>query len=106
MIERAAILGNGKRLEVRAALGPIRAPTDSVHPPGLDATTTRPDDDQGSSWLTLDAAIAHHIEAALARTHGRIEGTRGAAALLAVNAQTLRSKMRRLGIRWQRFRAN
>jgi len=53
---------------------------------------------------TLDDAMRHHIEAALVRCHGRIEGERGAARLLAIHANTLRSRMHRLGIRWERFR--
>ena len=48
--------------------------------------------------------MVRHIEAALARTLGRIEGPHGAAALLAINPHTLRARMRRLGIRWRRFR--
>ena len=52
----------------------------------------------------LDAAIRRHIEAALAVTHGRIEGRHGAAALLQINPHTLRAKMRKLGIDWARFR--
>jgi transcriptional regulator with GAF, ATPase, and Fis domain len=52
----------------------------------------------------LDAAIQHHIEAALVATHGQIEGRHGAAAMLDVNPHTLRAKMRKLGIDWARFR--
>jgi DNA-binding NtrC family response regulator len=54
--------------------------------------------------LPLDAAMARYIETALARTHGRIEGRHGAAALLGINPHTLRARMRKLGIDWQRFR--
>lgn len=53
---------------------------------------------------TLDEAIRRHIEAALVRCKGRIEGERGAARLLAIHANTLRSRMHKLGIRWERFR--
>ena len=48
--------------------------------------------------------MARHIEAALRRTAGRIEGTRGAARLLGINPHTLRARMRRLGVDWTRFR--
>ena len=48
--------------------------------------------------------MARHIEAALARTGGRIEGRTGAARLLAINPHTLRARMRKLGIDWNRFR--
>ncbi len=46
----------------------------------------------------LDDAIRHHIERALAQCYGRVEGPFGAARLLAVNPDTLRSRMRKLGI--------
>ena len=48
--------------------------------------------------------MAEHIVDALKRTQGRIEGARGAAALLDINPHTLRSRMRKLGIEWARFR--
>ena len=48
--------------------------------------------------------MRRHIEAALARTRGRIEGRRGAAALLAINPHTLRARMRKLGVAWSRYR--
>jgi len=53
---------------------------------------------------TLEEAMRRHIEAALVRCNGRIEGERGAARLLAIHANTLRSRMHKLGIRWDRFR--
>ncbi len=58
----------------------------------------------GKEFPSLDSAIRHHIEAALQQTRGRIEGPRGAAALLRINPHTLRAKMRKLRIDWQRFR--
>jgi transcriptional regulator with GAF, ATPase, and Fis domain len=45
-----------------------------------------------------------HIESALAATHGRVEGPRGAARLLAINPHTLRARMRKLKIDWSAFR--
>ncbi len=67
--------------------------------PRLDATeaATEP-------FPTLEEAMRRHIEAALVRCDGRIEGERGAARLLAIHANTLRSRMHKLGIRWERFR--
>jgi hydrogenase-4 transcriptional activator len=96
VIERAAILGHGKRLDVINALG-AAPPTVLVRPqngaPPAPATLE-----------TLDASMVSHIERALAATGGRIEGPKGAAALLAINPHTLRAKMRRLSIDWSRFR--
>jgi hypothetical protein len=49
--------------------------------------------------------MARHIEQALARCGGRIEGPLGAAALLKINPHTLRARMRKLGVDWRVFRA-
>jgi transcriptional regulator with GAF, ATPase, and Fis domain len=48
--------------------------------------------------------MARHIELALMRSAGRIEGPWGAARLLGINPHTLRARMRRLGVDWARFR--
>jgi transcriptional regulator with GAF, ATPase, and Fis domain len=102
VIDRAAILGAGKRLEVGKALGLIPgvypvAPTPDQPPPPQPLPTATP--------LSLDAAMTQHIEAALAATRGRVEGPHGAARLLGINPYTLRGRMRKLGIDWNRFRA-
>jgi transcriptional regulator with GAF, ATPase, and Fis domain len=60
----------------------------------------------GEAFVPLETAVARHIESALERTRGRIEGPNGAAALLRVNPHTLRSRMRKLGLNWGRFRAS
>ncbi|NOU26452.1 MAG: sigma-54-dependent Fis family transcriptional regulator [Polyangiaceae bacterium] len=90
VVERAAILGNGARLEVARALE------------GHGASVTAPR--TGEAFATLAAATRRHIEEALSRTRGRIEGPNGAAALLGLNPHTLRGKMRKLGVEWSRFR--
>jgi DNA-binding protein Fis len=53
---------------------------------------------------SLNSAIIRHIERALAATNGQVEGNRGAAYLLGINPHTLRAKMRKLEIDWDRFR--
>lgn len=103
VIDRAAILGNGRRLEVAAALGialpgPVPTPTlstESVVPPWPPAD---------HPIAPLDEAMRQHIERALAATRGRIEGPFGAAALLKINPHTLRARMRKLHIDWAKFR--
>ncbi len=108
VMERAVILGNGRALEVERALGPVpaaRTPNsaDSVTPlisPARSAPITQ----SGSKIATLNEAMAQHIEAALAQTHGRIEGRYGAAALLEINPHTLRARMRKLRVDWRRHR--
>jgi transcriptional regulator with GAF, ATPase, and Fis domain len=100
VIERAAILGNGERLDVAGALGtPIPAPKQQVRSLATPAELM-----QGSLAESLDAAIARRIEEALHRTRGRVDGPFGAAAILDINPQTLRSRMRKMGIDWRRFR--
>jgi transcriptional regulator with GAF, ATPase, and Fis domain len=113
VIDRAAILGNGQRLEVAKALGSGSNPY--AAPPHFSAPTLYevvPDAAQPSDALLaepaqvarLDHAMAQHIERALAATSGRIEGKSGAAALLGINPHTLRARMRKLKIDWGRFR--
>ncbi|MGD9603717.1 MAG: hypothetical protein AB7O21_20815 [Gammaproteobacteria bacterium] len=57
----------------------------------------------GPSGPSLDLAMRAHIESALRQTRGRVSGPRGAAVMLAVNANTLRARMRKLGIEPRRF---
>jgi transcriptional regulator with GAF, ATPase, and Fis domain len=97
VMDRAVILGDGERLEIAKALGVI--PSFSLIDPESRA------DQKGASAKatdlpTLDAVISAHIRLALEQTSGRVEGPRGAAALLDVNPHTLRARMRRLGIDW------
>jgi hydrogenase-4 transcriptional activator len=103
VMERAVILGSGQRLDVATALGPVSAMAA--------ASSTATAEEAIPAALPphlpsakLDTAIAQHIEAALTRSYGRIEGPFGAAALLDVNPHTLRARMRKLGIDWKRFR--
>lgn len=96
VIDRAALLGQGRRLTIEPAMG--GAPRTR---PGSPPPAPEPD---GASFPSLDQAVRHHIEAALVRSGGRIEGAGGAAQLLGENPHTLRSRMRRLGLDWGRFR--
>jgi len=108
VLERAVILGNGRSLEVERALGPV--PPVGPVPCGIDAvrplvpslrSAARAHE---SEIMTLDEAMVRHIEAALAHTHGRIEGPHGAAVLLDINPHTLRARMRKLRVDWRRHR--
>ncbi len=100
VIDRAALLGNGERLEVARALGvgtgltlvsPATTAPHAITPNGTPA------------MLSLDEAMKQHIEQALAVTQGRVEGPHGVAAFLKINPHTLRARMRKLGINWSRF---
>ena len=119
VIDRAVILGGGVHFDVVKALGNTFAqpafqsvisdePTFyEVIPESIVAaptpTKSQSDPEDGPVDF-LDAAIVRHIEKALAASGGQIEGSRGAAKLLGVNPHTLRAKMRKLKIDWDRFR--
>ena len=104
VIERAAILGNGRGLRLRAALGPVSVKTGRMAP--RDWAKRSAAAASFAESITLDAAMKAHIIHALQATHGRIEGRFGAAARLGVNAHTLRARMRKLGIDWARYRTH
>ena len=81
IVERALILcrdDNALRFDSALGATDVPAPTDS---------------------LKLDDVVRRHIQQVLALTMGQIEGTDGAAARLGLNASTLRSRMRKLGIK-------
>jgi transcriptional regulator with GAF, ATPase, and Fis domain len=102
VIDRAAILGEGRSLDVARALGAVAAVGSTVAEPDA---PRRPRPTGASGPIpTLDQAMRSHIEAALAATGGRIEGRHGAARVLGINPHTLRARMRKLGIEWSRFR--
>jgi len=107
VLDRAVILGGGERLEVEKALGPVD-PEDldprRAAPPAAGRRHAAPSLDGDGDFPTLDRAMAAHIEAALARCDGRIEGATGAARLLDINPHTLRARMRKLGVDWNLFR--
>jgi transcriptional regulator with GAF, ATPase, and Fis domain len=109
VIERAALLGEGRVLAVAAALDaappvedPPRAP---MLLPLLDAAPASELPPAEAGIRTLEEVIVEHIERALASVGGRIEGPCGAAELLGINPHTLRARMRKLGIDWARFRS-
>jgi hydrogenase-4 transcriptional activator len=146
VIERAAILGNGRQLMVAAALGTSTA-TRRGPPAGATMSSRVAAAQQTSAWPSspsfgqpppspaygqapqswsqppqpawyaapppsqpplpsLDEAMVQHINEALAATYGRIEGPFGAAARLKINPHTLRARMRKLGIDWQKYRVH
>ncbi|TCO78571.1 sigma-54 interaction domain-containing protein [Chromatocurvus halotolerans] len=94
VLERAVILGQGATLELAPALGTgttlvLRA---------TDAAMAESDDVAGDEFPTLDAVVIAHIGRALEQASGRVSGSGGAARLLGLNPNTLRSKMRKYGI--------
>jgi transcriptional regulator with GAF, ATPase, and Fis domain len=93
VLERAAILASGPRVEVDALVEPSRAASLAPHgaplgAPGLDA----------DGGMRLEAKERSHITAVLRATGWKIAGDDGAAAALGLHPNTLRSRMKRLGI--------
>ncbi len=100
VMDRAAILGEGERLEVAKALGvDARSAAPQAVPVGATRALTSADE-----ILAIDDAMRRHIETALIATHGRVEGPFGAARLLRINPHTLRGRMRKLQIDVAKFR--
>jgi DNA-binding NtrC family response regulator len=117
VIDRAVILGEGSRLDIKTAIGGGLAGSPASGPGGLvvvsrqqpegssqplSAGRSEPLDE--SKILTLDEAMKRHIERVLDKVAGKIEGRGGAAAVLAINPHTLRARMRKLGVQWSKFR--
>ncbi len=89
VIERAAILADGPLVPVRDPLEPPGPPELAAGPPAMGRAGIR----------GAKEAERAHIEHVLAETGWTIEGEQGAARLLELAPSTLRSRMKRLGIR-------
>jgi len=107
VIERAVILSRGPALELERDLLPAST---SRPRPGVESPieTGRQLDKSGASGLAaaLEETERNLIVAALERADGVIEGPRGAAKVLAMHPNTLRSRMEKLGIRRSGHRAS
>jgi len=99
VIERAVILSAGAELEVAAEALP--AATETAPDRGLGVKPGRPQvqDSAETDPLTLEEMERRHIVEVLNRTTWKIDGPKGAAGLLNLNPSTLRSRIKKLGIR-------
>ena len=88
-VERAIILSRGKPLMFGHIIG-FETPSNERAPAGAPVTQR------------LDELEARHIEAILNKVGGRVNGNGGAADLLGINPNTLRHRMRKLGISFGR----
>ena len=70
--------------------------------PGDTDRTTVPSHTPYSRIHSLDEAMANHIQLALKLAKGKIQGPGGAAEILSINPNTLRKRMRKLGITFGR----
>ena len=82
IIERAIILTNDQTLRIDESFGAIEITPSSTKSSG-----------------TLEEIERNHIVAVLEESNWRIEGQKGAALRLGLNANTLRSRMQKLGIK-------
>jgi PAS domain S-box-containing protein len=87
VIERAVILAAGRALEIGADVLPA-----SVEPPACEVHISE-------QPATLEATEREHILNVLGQTGWVVQGSRGAAKILGLHPNTLRSRMKKLGIR-------
>jgi formate hydrogenlyase transcriptional activator len=92
VIERAVVLAQQPILECGTELLPASEP---ARPVAASRSEVAPE----GGARTLDEVGRQHIVATLRQTNWVIDGPRGAAAALGVHASTLRSRMKKLGIR-------
>jgi formate hydrogenlyase transcriptional activator len=91
VIERAVVLAQSNMLALGADFAPPSVPAEpGATPPKAAAPTVD---------TTLDEVERRHIETALMNRNWLIEGDRGAARALNIHPNTLRNRMRKLGIK-------
>jgi formate hydrogenlyase transcriptional activator len=100
IIERAVILSQGPVLELGQDLLPAPAATIAAME-GVTISGERPGSSvpKPSGLPTLEEIERNHILAALKETGGVIEGSKGAAKILKLHPNTLRSRMEKHGIK-------
>ncbi|MCX5806156.1 MAG: sigma 54-interacting transcriptional regulator [Proteobacteria bacterium] len=90
VLERAMIIHGGRSLSFKDIIGI------QVH------NNEHPEYSPDNNDLTLGNIEALHIRLALKMAGGRVEGEKGAAAILGINPGTLRHRMRKLGVSFGR----
>ena len=104
VLERAVILSNGRTLEIEpdvfaAATAERAAAVDSLNPLVREADhLTASGEPESKSAETLESNERNHIMTTLEKTGWVIDGPHGAAKILAMHPNTLRSRMKKLGI--------
>jgi len=103
ILERAVILSNGPTLEIDETV--FASATEALHPT---TEATKPQGGPSEAELagatpsapleSLESSTRTHILAALEKSHWVIDGPRGAAKMLSLHPNTLRSRMKKLGI--------
>ncbi|WP_051333676.1 sigma-54 interaction domain-containing protein [Aliagarivorans marinus] len=99
VIDRAALLAQNGVLNITAALGVATLPADTAaHATGCPSQTN------AEHVWDLNEVNRRHIQAALLHCQGVVEGTNGAAQLLGLNPNTLRARMKKLGVDWRAYK--
>jgi PAS domain S-box-containing protein len=96
VIERAALISPDKTLQLPEGW---ESESFDEQPAGLSRTVLLSASASLTEQATLKHLERHHIIQMLEKTGWRVEGTKGAAALLGLNPSTLRSRMQKLGIK-------
>jgi formate hydrogenlyase transcriptional activator len=103
VIERAVVLARGDTLTIGPDIAPALplAPAAASPPPGPAVVTTPPGPvvPGVGAGETLNDVERRHIEAVLLQKNWTIEGDRGAAKVLNMHPNTLRSRIKKLGLR-------
>ena len=94
VIERAVVLCPGTVLKLGKDLLPVTGPEYEQETPIASGNGTHP----AESHSSLETIEKNHILQVLKQTQGVIEGPRGAAKILNLHPNTLRSRMKKLGI--------
>ena len=113
VIERAVVLCEGLVLEIDRDLPPLTATTAHASEPATRSASTdaaQPNDPDGQvarpvppvGIAPLEEIERRHIVAVLESTTGVIHGPKGAARILKLHPNTLRSRMEKLGIAFKR----
>ncbi len=98
VIERAVVLSRGNELDLGPGLLPADA-TRAVPGPATPVAGVAGGPAATGNTTSLEEVEKNHIIAVLKRTGGVVEGPGGAARILNLHANTLRSRMKKLGIR-------
>ena len=96
VVERAAILAKGPVLELEGSIGD--GPGLGTTEPALPGQQTTSEASKGETAESLEDMQRLHILNTLKTTGGVVEGAHGAATILGLHPNTLRSRMKKLGI--------
>jgi formate hydrogenlyase transcriptional activator len=103
VLERAVILSNGPTLEIEPEVFASAAARAANADPSTPSGSERPRPTAASAGPTpphesLESSTRNHIRAALEKSGWVIDGPRGTAKILGLHPNTLRSRMKKLGI--------